>query len=107
RSDTGRVFARPRARTTMYAKVPGSVRLRVRVKKCRKASPDCVSTACVEALEKDSSAQRVFTVVFYGPKIFRRKTAQIYVTLRQYRMAELPSVRDAVQRPKKCAKTPS
>jgi hypothetical protein len=29
-----------------------------------------------------------FTVVFYGPKILRRKTAQLYVTRRNSEMAE-------------------
>jgi hypothetical protein len=39
-----------------------------------------------------------FTVVFYGLKILCRKTAQLSVTQRKCRMAEAPSVSNAVQR---------
>jgi hypothetical protein len=38
-----------------------------------------------------------FTVVFYGPKILRRKTAQFCVTRRKHEIAETPSVRNGAQ----------
>jgi hypothetical protein len=41
---------------------------------------------------------KFFTVVFYGLGNFGCKTAQFCVTQRECRMAELPSVRDDVQR---------
>jgi len=40
----------------------------------------------------------LFTVVFYGLRIFCCKTAQSRVTACEFLTTELPSVRDAVQR---------
>jgi hypothetical protein len=41
---------------------------------------------------------RSFTVVFYGVKILRRKTAQFCATHRKSEIAETPSVRNKLQR---------
>ncbi len=40
----------------------------------------------------------LFTVVFYGLRIFGRKTAQLCVTQCEWLTTETPSISDAVQR---------
>ena len=43
------------------------------------------------------ATREIFTVVFYNLRVFGCKTVQVCVMQREYRLSEIPSVRNAAQ----------